>query len=72
MHVQRLPIATLERRSTDTYAIMSIVIPLMVALDLTILGILLAVVLGFAWELDASRFFSEDRFRAGITSTNVG
>ena len=39
----------------DTYEIKSIVIPLMVALDLTILGILLAVVLGFAWELDASR-----------------
>jgi hypothetical protein len=34
----------------DTYEIKSIVIPLMVALDLTILGILLDVVLGFAWE----------------------
>ena len=43
----------------DTYEIKSIVIPVMVALDLTILGILLGVVLGFAWELDVSHFTAE-------------
>ncbi len=43
----------------DTCEIKSIVISLMVAFDLTILGMLLGVVLGFAWELDASRITAE-------------
>ena len=34
----------------DTHEIKSVVIPLMVALDLTILGMLVAVILGFAWD----------------------
>jgi hypothetical protein len=34
----------------DTHEIKSLVIPLMVALDLTILGMLVAVILGLAWD----------------------
>lgn len=34
----------------DTHEIKSLVIPLMVALDLTLLGVLVAVILGFAWD----------------------
>jgi hypothetical protein len=34
----------------DTHEIKSLVIPLMVALDLTILGMLVAVSLGLAWD----------------------
>jgi hypothetical protein len=34
----------------DTHEIKSLVIPLMVALDLTILGVLVAVILGLAWD----------------------
>lgn len=34
----------------DTHEIKSLVIPLMVALDLTLLGVLVAVILGLAWD----------------------
>jgi biopolymer transport protein ExbB/TolQ len=34
----------------DTQEIKSLVIPLMVALDLTVLGLLVAVLLGLAWD----------------------
>jgi len=34
----------------DTHEFKSLVIPLMVALDLTILGMLVAVILGLAWD----------------------
>lgn len=34
----------------DTHEITSLVIPLMVALDLTLLGVLVAVILGLAWD----------------------
>jgi hypothetical protein len=34
----------------DTHEIKSLVIPLVVALDLTILGMLVAVILGLAWD----------------------
>jgi hypothetical protein len=34
----------------DTHEIKSLVIPLIVALDLTILGMLAAVILGLAWD----------------------
>jgi len=34
----------------DNHEINSFVIPMMVALDLTILGMLIAVVLGLAWD----------------------
>jgi biopolymer transport protein ExbB/TolQ len=34
----------------DTHDLKSLVIPLMVALDLTILGMLVAVILGLAWD----------------------
>jgi len=34
----------------DTYEIKPVVISPMMALDLTIIGVLLAVILGFAWD----------------------
>jgi hypothetical protein len=40
-------------RSMDSHDLRSIVIPLMVAFGLTVLGVLVAVYLGFVWDRGA-------------------